>query len=948
MNKFKKLLSLSLAFVLLFSMTACGGSAEPAETQAAEAATGAEMTYTVSVESMGGMVMEGVDIYIYADETKTDLKQYGETDANGVATFTLAESADYAIELSGLPKGYVVDDFYKFSGNQATLRIRSSLITGENLSGATLGLGDVMYDFSVLTPSGDSVTLSKLLEEKEMVLLNFFFTTCGPCANEFPYMQEAWKMYEDKAAVVALDPLEQDQAVEAYQASMGLEFYMAACPPAWSATFSISGYPTSIIVDRYGVICLIEVGGITSLRPFTSIFETFTGDDYEQKIYGSVSELITNVKPTYEMDTSENIAAALNNGQIPVTYRAEEGESAEYCWPFIQTEKNGEVCFKASNQEIEDSYAILYADVELKAGQAVGFDYLTSTEQGSDVMVVIVNDEDIYQISGYSETEEWKSCYPWVAIEDGVYELALCYLKDESGNAGDDTVYIKNMRIVDEKDVDAESFIPRLAATTKDGFEYTYVDVVLNEEDNYYHVGDKNGPLLLANLMGYTQFNEEKTIWDLTYDGTVTVDGHNYYEDMVNFFSFASNSSLNGYCTVTKELADLLKIVADVAGFEGTDTEWLKICSYYQVYGSKEAQLEDPIKGLAPFCAYTAVEGKNKESNSFYYNRVILPRGLLAEFIPTRSGVYRITSRNDSQDGVEGWILNADREVLYTYEQSERLFNDSDNVSMLYYMEAGTPYYIDIAYWDMYEVGTIYYDVEYVGGTMNLFQLCAPGYFTYDTNATGDAMYHLISGGIDVILNEKDGIYYEDLGVDDNGVQQYGSKIYADFTGVTGVFGSPIATVPSYNADGTIQKDANGENVMIKGMIDLAGFDFSKTEDDLYILAFLDKHNGDVEATDAYLREMWGDEYDGYAEIYQLEDVYAGRYHGEGEDLTAQISAYLDKIITSGPKELQGCVVVDQALAEILQKIMDKYTFENVDDSWIKMCYYYNYLGPNK
>ena len=947
MSKFKKLLSLTLAFVLLFSLAACGGSSEPAET-AAEAPSGAEVNYTVSVESMGGMILPGVDVYIYADSTLSDLKQYGETDENGQVSFTMAESADYAIVLSGMPDGYIVDESYKFSGTNASLRIRSELIAGENLSGATLGLGDVMYDFSILTPSGESVTLSKMLEEKEMVLLNFFFTTCGPCANEFPYMEEAYQMYQDKVGVIALDPLEQDQAVEAYQASMGLTFPMAACPAAWSATFSISGYPTSIIVDRYGVICLIEVGGITSLRPFTSIFETFTGDDYEQKLYTSVSELITNVKPTHEMDTSENIAAVLNSGDIEVTYRAEEGESAEYCWPFIQTEKNGEVCFKASNQEIEDSFAILYADVTLKAGQAVGFDYLASTEQGSDVMVVIVNDEDNYQISGVSEVEEWKSCYPWVATEDGVYEVALCYLKDESGNAGDDTVYIKNMRVVDEKNVDTESFIPRLAATTKDGFEYTYVDVVLNEKDNYYHVGDENGPLLLANLMNYTQFSEEKTVWDLAFEGTLTVDGHNYYEELVEFCNYASNSSLNGYCTVTKELAELLKIVADVAGFEGTENEWLKICSYYQVYGSKNAQLEDPIKGLAPFCAYKAVEGKNKESNSFYYNRAILPRGLLAEFVPTRSGVYRITSRNESQDGVEGWIFGENREELYVYEQSERLYNDSDNVSMLYYMEAGKPYYIDIAFWDMYEVGTIYYDIEYVGGTMNLFRLCAPGYFTYDTNATGDAMYHLISGGIDVILNEKDGIYYEDLGVDANGVQQYGSKIYADFTGVTGVFGTPIATVPSYNADGTVKKDENGNTVMIKGMIDLDGFDFTKTEDDLYILSFLEKHEGDVEATDAYLREMWGDEYDGYAEIYQLEDVYAGRYHGEGEDLTEEISAYLDKIITSGAKEVQGCVVVDEHLAEILQKIMDKYTFENVDDSWIKMCYYYQYLGPNK
>ena len=947
MKKTKKLLSFVLALSMVFSMAACGGS-ETTETtaEAVQEQSGETVNYTVSVETLGGMAMPGVDIYIYADNTLADLKQYGETDESGSASFAMSESGDYAIVLSGVPEGYNVAESYSFRGASAEIQLESSLIKGENLSGATLGLGDVMYDFSILTPAGESVTLSEMLEQKKMVMLNFWFSTCGPCANEFPYMEEAYQMYQDTVGIIAMDPLEQDQAVEAYQASMGLTFPMAACPAAWSATFNISGYPTSIVIDRYGVICLIEVGGITSLRPFTSIFETFSRDDYEQKLYNNVSELITQVRPTYEMDSSENIAAIMNSGDVQVTYRAEEGDSAEYCWPFIAAEKNGVSCLKASNQGIEDSYAILYADVELKAGQAVGFDYLASTEYGTDVMFVIVDEEDIYQISGTSETEEWKSCYPWVATEDGTYEVALCYLKDESGNAGDDTVYVKNLRVVDSADVDTETFIPRLAASTEDGFEYTYVDVVLNEEDNYYHVGDKNGPLLLANLMGYTQFSEEKTVWDLVYDGTITVNGHNYYDEIVEFCNYASNSSLNGYCTVTSELAELLKIVADVAGFEGTDTEWLKLCSYYQVYGSDSAQLEDPIKGLAPFCAYEAKEGKNVESNYFYYNRAIIPRGMMAEFTPSRSGVYRITSRNDSQDGVEGWLFNENKEVIYTYEQSERLFNDSDNVSMLYYMEAGKSYYLDIAFWDVYQVGYIYYDIEYVGATMDLFRLCAPGYFTYDTNATGDAMYHLISGGIDVVLGE-DGYYYEDLGVDESGKQLLGSKIYADFTGVTGVFGTPISSVPSYNEDGTVKKDENGNPVMIKGMIDLMGFDFSKTEDDLYILSFLEKHGGDVEATDAYLHELWGDEYDGYAEIYQLEDVYAGRYHGEGEDLTAAVSEYLDDIITTGSKEIIGCVAVDENLAELLQKIMDKYTFENVDDSWVKMCYYYEHLGPN-
>ena len=126
----------------------------------------------------------------------------------------------------------------------------------------------------------------------------------------------------------------------------------------------------------------------------------------------------------------------------------------------------------------------------------------------------------------------------------------------------------------------------------------------------------------------------------------------------------------------------------------------------------------------------------------------------------------------------------------------------------------------------------------------------------------------------------------------------------------------------------------------------MGGFDFSKTEGDLYILGIMEKYGNDIEKTDAYLWEYWGADYDANAEEYRLEDVFEGRYHGRGEDLTEEMRGYLDDIITSGKKEQIGCVVVTERLAEILQMLMDKYTFENVDHSWTKLCYYYQHIGP--
>lgn len=927
MRKSKKVLSLLLAVVLLLTIaTACGKDEGKKKSDAAGVSgsegNGEAAEYTVSLKTFGGMAMSGVDVYIYTNSSLDEMKTFGQTNADGIVNFTLPLSNKYAIVLSGIPKGYDVKESYEFNGNTAIITLASSLIKDEDLSSAKLELGDVMYDFTVTTPDGEKVTLSEILKEKKMALINFWYTGCSWCVTEFPYMEEAYQMYEDKVGIVAVDPLgETDAAIKAFPEShnLDLSFPLAACPSGWANTFSVTGYPTSVIVDRYGVITLIEEGAITSLSPFTSLFETMTTEDYEQKLYNNIGELIINPKPNVEMDTSENISAILNKGDIQVTYHPEEEEkSKEYAWPFIATEKNGEACLMASNKGIDNSFGVIYADVTLKKGQALGMDYLISSELGADLFVVIVEGEDIFTISGFNEKEKWEKCYPLVAEEDGTYEVAIFYLKDEGTAVADDTVYIKDMRVVDASKIDTPTYLPRPAAVPKDELEYTYVDLVYNSKDGYYHVGSANGPLLLADLMGYTQFDETSSIWELAYNDKIILDGKNLREELEKFCNYASNTS-GGLCTVNKDLMELLKKVDAALGFDSEDDqEWLKICKYFVAYGSGGKQLEDPIKGLAPFSAPAAKEGKNISTNVFYYDQIIMPRGKLAKFVPSKSGVYRITSRSESSNGVDGWIFDENHQELLVYEHDERMYTSTDEVSMVYYMKAGTPYFIDIAFWDVYEVGYIYFDIEYLGAELDHFRLCSPGYFTYDSNATGDAMYHTIAGGIKAVLG-SDGYYYEDLG---NGKK--GSKIYADFSGITNIF-----------------------NNSLEKLIDMGGFDFSKTEDDLFVLNAYEQNGKDKAKTIEYLKEQWGENYDAMAAEYKVDEVLDGKYHGAGKDLTADARKFKNKMITSGAKELRGCVPVTEELAEILQHLMDKYTFQGVDQSWLKLCYYYDHLGPN-
>ena len=55
--------------------------------------------------------------------------------------------------------------------------------------------------------------------------------------------------------------------------------------------------------------------------------------------------------------------------------------------------------------------------------------------------------------------------------------------------------------------------------------------------------------------------------------------------------------------------------------------------------------------------------------------------------------------------------------------------------------------------------------------------------------------------------------------------------------------------------------------------------------------------------------------------------------------------AFLDDVIDMEGDITDGCVVVTEELAELLQMLMDKFTFEGVEQSWRKLCYYFDYMG---
>ncbi len=294
MAKTKKTLwLLAMALCLCAALCACKPPADPTTTGGTEPE---DAIYTITVTSPSGRIPEGIVAYVYTDSTKSELVEYRALDEKGVFTFTDKRSDQYVLVLQGVPEGYDVQEMYSLTSTEMEIKLTSSPVTGANATDKVYQMGDVIRDFTITDSDGVEHTISEILKTKQAVVLNFWYTECHPCQNEFPFMQTAYEQYGDKLEIIAMSPPSTGDNVERikqFKADHGLTFPMALCDDAWQQAMSITGFPTTVVIDRYGVICLMHSGEVTEVEVFLGIFKHFTAEDYQQELVSNVDDLET-------------------------------------------------------------------------------------------------------------------------------------------------------------------------------------------------------------------------------------------------------------------------------------------------------------------------------------------------------------------------------------------------------------------------------------------------------------------------------------------------------------------------------------------------------------------------------------------------------------------------------------------------------------------------------
>lgn len=820
--------------------------------------------YTVNVFHYGDLPIPNVRVNLKKGDTAMGT---GSTNSDGAVTIAAKPDA-YVVEVDGLPDGYSLVDpdnpaMVDSTTKQATVRVTSAIIADPVDDTKVYNTGDVIHDFSCTDPTitdpelNSEYTLSEIFKTKQMVLLNFWSTNCTPCMSEMPELERAYRKFKDKAEILALNvPLLGSQSErdlrttrqKKYKETDGTEysltFPMAIDGNMMPFHFNMNSIPVTVIVDRYGIISEIHRGSMDKAM-FEDLFEKYTADDYvpvasPQKGEGTVTPppAIEREKPDVEFPSSETIEQAINGDSYDFNYYPERGNDAEYSWPWlVSSEGESSPYIYPANTGTNYSYATIYTSVVIDENairdpngkKVLAFDFKYQSEEWCDYFYVIVNNNFVYEFSGIDEWK-WQTCYALIADEPGTYELALLYNKDQQKAGGADTVRIRNMRLISVGEVNAEAGtldMPRDAVkkynATDNTFE-SYVDAVMGE-DGFYHMGDENGPYILANLFSRTQFNIRIPGESTTAVNEYAIQGMFDYnspqsenrdpsldktEAITKWLVAANNSEIPGLTTVNADLAQLLNEFSERMAPQGhSDKDWLQFCIYFEHYGSDENDKgistpdRNPVRGVimetafdmvAPHQGAFDVDGKGdfiideQYKNTVIHTRLIMPRGWQYKIVPTEAGVYRFRSQSKTDCDTMAWLRDKDGNLLVETEYQLENPDYDYNFVITYYLEANQPYYLAVTLADMGIYNEFTFTTEYLGPQQYVWQYASRNEFTSELDDEGGMaatinyfnvqpvlvgnLYYNAKKGADGKYIVKDGKYEANL--DD--------PLYVDFT----------------------------------------------------------------------------------------------------------------------------------------------------------------------
>lgn len=286
--------------------------------------------------------------------------------------------------------------------------------------------GSQVMDFTIKTHDGKTIGLYETLKEKELVVLNIWASWCGPCRNEFPYMQEVYKEYSDRVEIIAVscEASDTERVIGEFAKELALTFPMGRDTANLASLFNARYIPTTALIDKYGKVLYIESSSMTSADEFRNLLDAFLMQ-----------------RPTAAPSEKEALFDALNAEGGKIEFK---NSGDEYAWPMTVSEKDGRSVVQSSNAQIPNSYASVKAKVNANAGDILMVEFKTSSEAMFDLMKICIDNSVVKVFGG---EHDWMT-YSHPFTREGEQEIEITYVKNIQESEGDDCVWIDSIQVI--------------------------------------------------------------------------------------------------------------------------------------------------------------------------------------------------------------------------------------------------------------------------------------------------------------------------------------------------------------------------------------------------------------------------------------------------------------------------------------------------------------------
>lgn len=118
-------------------------------------------------------------------------------------------------------------------------------------------LNEVLPDFELVTLGGETITRDDL--KGKPTLINFWFTSCPPCIDEMPVLNQIQEAYQEDFNFVAIT-FQSKKSVKKFLKKHPFHFKHVLDAQVLIDQLKIESYPKNIILDENGVVKYVKNG----------------------------------------------------------------------------------------------------------------------------------------------------------------------------------------------------------------------------------------------------------------------------------------------------------------------------------------------------------------------------------------------------------------------------------------------------------------------------------------------------------------------------------------------------------------------------------------------------------------------------------------------------------------------------------------------------------------